>query len=452
VQLNKVYASGGSNNLATVDLNDFKLTVVDKTDPFNGPSGTNLGLDNRGLGIYGGQGNYRFDANDGNNAIMVELNSSTLPLGVTGLKLKLTDFSNIDFVDIVLYDAAGAELYSVNERGNVAGGIVDLSDTNSLIEITDVAYFTISYDKTNGVSNGDIRLDSISYTPHSLAAIMDIVPIVDAENVAGTENLSWVYSYDIDISGNAVIQATVSDSTDDSALTFRSNGYYNYSHANNDTNVHPVNIGYALTASDGQSDSAQLVIHQIDQTLTVTNSLGNISGGGLNDAIIGDDDANILMGNTGNDKIAGGKGEDSIYGGSGADWLFGGAGEDIIFGNTGDDTLTGGNDSDTFVWQVADADAVDTVTDFEPGVNGDVLHLADLLQGENDGNLDDYLNFNYDEGNNETTLQVDQDGTDSGNQEIVLKNIDLTTLGVTDMDIIGQLLQDGNLITDSVSV
>jgi Ca2+-binding RTX toxin-like protein len=56
----------------------------------------------------------------------------------------------------------------------------------------------------------------------------------------------------------------------------------------------------------------------------------NITGGGGNDTISGDDLANILKGGAGNDIITAGDGNDEILGGLGNDRIDGGAGNDII--------------------------------------------------------------------------------------------------------------------------
>jgi Ca2+-binding RTX toxin-like protein len=55
-------------------------------------------------------------------------------------------------------------------------------------------------------------------------------------------------------------------------------------------------------------------------------SIENVVGSGGNDTLIGDANANLLRGLTGNDTIDGGGGDDTLEGGAGADYLVGGAG------------------------------------------------------------------------------------------------------------------------------
>ncbi|WP_172329791.1 PA14 domain-containing protein [Mangrovicoccus sp. HB161399] len=64
-------------------------------------------------------------------------------------------------------------------------------------------------------------------------------------------------------------------------------------------------------------------------------------GGGGNDTLTGNSQANALAGSTGNDQIAGGAGDDTLNGGAGTDELTGGEGDDLILGGDGDDTVFG---------------------------------------------------------------------------------------------------------------
>lgn len=81
--------------------------------------------------------------------------------------------------------------------------------------------------------------------------------------------------------------------------------------------------------------------------------------------------------------------------------------------------------------------------------DADMLHLADLLQGEHDGNLDAYLKFTSDGTN--TTIHVSTSGEVNWHEtEIVLQGVgDLTAGGARSAStIIADLLAHGTLITD----
>ena len=117
----------------------------------------------------------------------------------------------------------------------------------------------------------------------------------------------------------------------------------------------PEIINYTLTDSDGQSDSAQLNIYSVDNTIIGTVNADSITGGNLNDAITGGDGNDNLNGAAGHDTISGGLGDDTLTGGTGldnlvggdgADTLLGGADADYLDGGTGDDLLDGGTGDD----------------------------------------------------------------------------------------------------------
>ncbi len=80
-----------------------------------------------------------------------------------------------------------------------------------------------------------------------------------------------------------------------------------------------------------------------------------IVGGAGDDTIIGGDGNDLISagagadgvdGGNGNDIIDGGDGDDTLFGGDGNDFISGGAGNDTILGGEGDDVLTGGEGDD----------------------------------------------------------------------------------------------------------
>jgi VCBS repeat-containing protein len=197
-----------------------------------------------------------------------------------------------------------------------------------------------------------------------------------------------------------------------------------YSHA------HPVtdnvaNGSYTIQTADGHSDSANV---------SVTYQAG--------DHLVGTDKGEILLAGDGNDTLDGGKGND------------------VLIGGKGNDTLIGGDGSDIFRWELNDQGttsnpAVDRIKDFsldKPADGGDVLDLKDLLVGEKDSNLTQYLNFKQ-EGNN-TVIEINTKGQigQGADQKIVLENVDLTHdahgQALNNQAIINDLLQKGKLNVD----
>nr|MDT0252502.1 VCBS domain-containing protein [Endozoicomonas sp.] len=141
--------------------------------------------------------------------------------------------------------------------------------------------------------------------------------------------------------------------------------------------------------------------------------------------------------------VAGGDGDDTLLGTDGADLILGGAGNDI---------LTGGAGSDVFDFNTADlgtgaVPTEDVITDFQAGQGGDVVDLRDILVDDSDP-LDNYLSLNFENG--DTTIEVKPSGDNDITQKIKLEGVDLTGYGggVTDADILNNLIDEGNLQID----
>lgn len=83
-------------------------------------------------------------------------------------------------------------------------------------------------------------------------------------------------------------------------------------------------------------------------TGTYVNLFVNSDGGNQADLILGNAGNNTLNGNQQNDCIVGGAGNDTLGGGPGSDILIGGAGTDSLNGGGGTDTCYGTVGTDTF--------------------------------------------------------------------------------------------------------
>ena len=116
-----------------------------------------------------------------------------------------------------------------------------------------------------------------------------------------------------------------------------------------------------------------------------------------NDTLLGGAGDDILFGQGGNDVLDGGKGNDILLGGTGNDTLIGGQGNDILIGGSG---------ADAFVWKAGDV-GNDVIKDFKAS-EGDRIDLRDLLKGETDSTIDNYLKITTVEG--VSTLQVSSEG------------------------------------------
>ncbi|MEM7668394.1 MAG: hypothetical protein AAF317_04485 [Pseudomonadota bacterium] len=88
---------------------------------------------------------------------------------------------------------------------------------------------------------------------------------------------------------------------------------------------------------------------------------------GSNNANSPNGGSDVLSGNSGVNVLNGQAGDDVLDGEGGDDVLNGGLGNDILIGGEGDDVLTGGAGEDVFAFR--DGDGVDTIVDFEAGVD-----------------------------------------------------------------------------------
>lgn len=66
------------------------------------------------------------------------------------------------------------------------------------------------------------------------------------------------------------------------------------------------------------------------------------------DVLYGEGGKDTLIGDEGNDFLQGGDGDDALQGGADDDTLFGGAGNDRLLGGTGQDVMTGGDGDDSY--------------------------------------------------------------------------------------------------------
>ncbi|MFC3138855.1 Ig-like domain-containing protein [Shewanella submarina] len=160
-----------------------------------------------------------------------------------------------------------------------------------------------------------------------------------------------------------------------------------------------------------------------------------VNGGAGNDQIFGQSGSDILYGHDGNDTLNGGRHNDGLRGGDGNDTLIGGLGDDILRGDDG---------NDVFVWQSGEF-GTDRIMDFDH--EEDTLNLEDILQGEDQNPLEDYLNFSLSNGS--TTISIDADLNGTFEQSIVLDGVDLFDIyGMSESDIINGLFDDGAIVAN----
>ena len=130
------------------------------------------------------------------------------------------------------------------------------------------------------------------------------------------------------------------------------------------------------------------------------------------------------------------------------------AGDDLLEATSDMDTLSGLAGADTFAWSLGDqgsagAPAEDVILDFNAS-EGDRLDLSDLLQGEEAGDLTEYLHF--EQSGSDTIVHISSSGGYSSGYNASQTDQTITLEGVSlsgsDSDIITQLLNNGQLSVD----
>jgi Ca2+-binding RTX toxin-like protein len=381
--------------------------------------GSTLEYNANGVGVQGGNGALLSSG----EALLVTFNPATVPNGVDNLVLTINDFQSVNndqATVIVTHDTDG--------DGNLTTDTVVLTASGSGTETLDlsaysgVTQFDIEY--TGG--GWDLGLGNVSYQIPPTASMDNIVGGALNDEIiggAGDDQLAGGDGHD-----------KLSGGDDNDTLSGDAGNDYLSGGDGADT----------LSGGTGKD--------------TLSGDAGDdiVDGGSGDDVVLGGQGDDLVFGGSGNDRLEGGDGNDVLRGGAGADRINGGDGDDRIIGGSGDDSLVGGGGIDIFALESGDegsvgTPAVDTIDDFAIGGSGDVLDLSDMLQGEDLGSLDSYLNFSFDAGTGDTTISIDTDGggTFETSQQIVLTGVDLTMGGtLTDQQILDNLLADGNLIVD----
>jgi Ca2+-binding RTX toxin-like protein len=338
---------GWDAQLQNISYDPTPATLV--TDPAGGDNGSNLSwvygyeTDLDGNAVYQAtvtnsndgsefimrsNGFYQFTPDSSGLVLTPESVATTSPANVTASDLTLFGFDNTGAPANLIYSGNG-----VTVQGGASNDRIDLGESVSID-------FTAKGGNPNGVQNVTFTLTSDSTNE----TVTYIIYGLDGTTVLGTENSS---ASPFNISAAAYAQIGRIDFVADNATYVRiSDIAYDEITTAPPTNLDPVLIDYVLTDADGQSDTAQLALYTIDQTITGSTGVDSISGGSLNDAIIGDAGDDILSGNDGHDSISGGADDDILSGGAGNDYLSGGDGLDSLSGGTGDDTLDGGAGDD----------------------------------------------------------------------------------------------------------
>jgi VCBS repeat-containing protein len=427
-------ASGVSSN-GYLTYNGSKLHYV------SAANGALLAVDDNGTSVY----TVGADPATGRYAV-------TMLHALDAVQLTTATFGNVTAGNNGVYSFSdGTNTFDLAASGLAANGTASTVNTNANV-------FGVA---NNFVDAGEKLTFAVSAHGSGNATQVTAMSVV-AQGLGTGEALTWTA---FDAAHNQVGQGVVNGS------------------GNSSTNNVAINLGATDFAggsfssiefgASGASASYKLQLNSITGNSESLNQVTSVAVHGTDSD--GDSTATQAMSLTFNayTALTGTTSEDALAGGSGNDTVNGGTGNDIVLGGAGNDSLTGGSGADVFVWHLADkgstgTPAVDTITDFNvaaPASGGDLLEIRDLLQGENTGNLERFLDFDTTSAPGSTIIHVSTSGAfptgsawtagqaASEDQRIVLQGVDLRSafglgVGASDNQIIQELLTRGKLVTD----
>jgi Ca2+-binding RTX toxin-like protein len=188
------------------------------------------------------------------------------------------------------------------------------------------------------------------------------------------ENLTLLGSATLNGTGNSLNNRLLGNDADNTLI----------GGAGNDT----LNGGFGADTLTGGTGNDTYIVDLIDDIIseafnegtdTVQSSISWTLGNNLEHLVLTGTAAIDGTGNNINNTITGNSADNILVGGAGNDTLNGGLGADILIGGIGNDTLNLGLDSavDTVIYSVGNGR--DTVNQFTPGANGDLLSFTDNM-------------------------------------------------------------------------
>lgn len=310
----------------TLDAGVEKLTLIGAADI----AGRGNGLDNV---ITGNDGANLLDGGDGKDKLSGGLGADSL-FGGAG--------------DDLLEGGAGADLLAGGSGNDVY--VVDADDqiveANDADGGIDLVKSSISWTLASGVENLTLGGTAVAGHGNELANRItgnDADNLLDggdgADRLAGglgTDALSGGAGDDL-LDGGLGADAMAGDTGNDT--------YFVDDYGDTVVEANTVEGGIDLVKS---SISWTLGTGVENLTLTGTDDLVG-RGNELANRLAGNDGDNVLDGRDGDDRLAGGLGDDILTGGTGNDNLDGGAGADLLNGGTGNDSLNGGLGADVMI-------------------------------------------------------------------------------------------------------
>ncbi|WP_460239629.1 Ig-like domain-containing protein, partial [Aurantivibrio plasticivorans] len=424
---------------------------------FNSGGGSaSLNYSGNGVTIQGGSNNDRIDNGETLSIDFTSKGGNTF--GVNNITFNLTSASAAETVTYTIYALDGVTVLGTENSSSdpfiisaaeypQIGRIDFTADTGSLVRLQ-----TITYDELQSAPVTNVDPVFVDYT------------LTDSDGQSDTARLS-IYSIDNEITGTAGVDNILGSSDNDAIIGDAGNdtlsggdGHDNIS-GGEGLDILVGGLGDDYLSGGTGADDLQGGLGQDHLAGDEGDDL--LDGGQGDDIALGGDGNDQVFGGAGDDRLEGNEGDDQLFGGAGNDQLEGGDGDDTLLGGQGDDQLLGGLGVDVFKWSFADngsegSPAVDTILDFNSqpaSAGGDVLDLRDLLVGESEASLDEFLYFEQQGANTVISIST-EGGFDGGfdsnavDQQIVIEGVDLVTGFADQSALIQDLINNGKLITD----
>lgn len=406
------------NNLVMDDLTDVTATAVSldvksKSIMDNLNIGAATSLEIKGSGsilIDGGTFTKLTSINGSTNTGGIDIDGFTLGNGISFTGGDGNDSLAVGATTKAITTGKGDDVVRVNTGVLGAGGSIDAGDGTDTLQM-DVDYAATA-SATAAFGNKISGFERL---------IVNAFAGTFAINMANLDNINHVTTNEADLTinnfanngtlvatdnlGAAVVNLKDNTSNDVLNLEFKSAGTIGGTVTAN--NVESVNINLVDTDATTHADNLTLVdaaatTYKVagnagltfDDNSTVVTSFdaSGVTKGGVKWTTEALTNAAVIKGGAGDDflnaslatksvTIDGGAGNDILIGGVANDTMTGGDGADRLNGGAGADTLTGGAGIDAFDYNLGSESSglsIDTITDFQGGVGGDVLDFVGL--------------------------------------------------------------------------
>ncbi|MGI1677094.1 MAG: type I secretion C-terminal target domain-containing protein [Cellvibrionaceae bacterium] len=440
-----------TTSAANVTASDLTLTGFD-----SGGGSATLIYSGEGVTIQGGGNDDRID--DGETLSIDFTSKGGNIFGVENIVFDLTSASAGETVTYTIYALDGVTVLGT-ENSSADPFTISATEYSQIGRI----------DFTADTGGTWVRLQNISFDelqsapPTTESPVFVDYTLTDSDGQSDTARLS-LYSIDNEITGTVGADNIAGGATNDAIIGDAGNdtlsGGDGHDNISGGSGLDLLVGGLGDDYLSGGDDADELQGGDGSDHLSGDSGDDLLDGGQGDDIALGGDGDDLIFGGAGDDKLQGEAGDDQLFGGAGSDNLSGGDGDDVLIGGTGDDNLLGGHGVDVFKWSFGDggtagSPAVDTISDFDPDPTsggGDALDLRDLLVGESEATLSDFL-FVETSGA-DTVIHVSSDGGftggyDSGaeDQTIIIEGIDLVG-GLDQSTLIADLITNGKLIID----